>query len=75
MLKFQNNHTTLRATFEDFILLVYTIVDNLYQQYVPTFVSQRENVDIAKMSDSKSLPWASAVSLSGWIPKMPGIPL
>jgi hypothetical protein len=32
MLKFQDDYTTLIATFEDFILLVYTIVDDLYRQ-------------------------------------------
>ena len=41
MLKFQDDYTTLIATFEDFILLVYTIIDDLYQQSVPTCVSQR----------------------------------
>ena len=30
MLKFQDDYTTLIATFEDFILLVYTIIDDLY---------------------------------------------
>ncbi len=41
MLKFQDDYTTLIATFEDFILLVYTIVDDLYWQVVPTSVSHR----------------------------------
>ena len=53
MLKFQDDYTTLIATFEDFILLVYTIIDDLYQQFVPASVSQRRNVDNAKMSDSE----------------------
>lgn len=53
MLKFQDDYTTLIATFEDFILLVYTIIDDLYQQFVPACVSQRRNVDMAKMSDSE----------------------
>ena len=51
MLKFQDDYTTLIATFEDFILLVYTIVDDLYRQVVPVSVSQRRNVHTAKMSD------------------------
>ena len=51
MLKLQDDYTTLIATFEDFILLVYTIIDDLYQQFVPASVSQRRNVDTAKMSD------------------------
>lgn len=53
MLKFQNNYTTLLATFEDFILLVYTIIDDLYQQFVPPSVSDRRNVRTAKLSDSE----------------------
>ena len=55
MLKFQNDYTTFIATFEDFILLVYTIIDDLYQQFVPVSVSQRRNVDTAKMSDSEMI--------------------
>ena len=51
MLKFQDDYTTLIATFEDFILLVYTIIDDLYQQFVPQSFSQRRNVTTAKMSD------------------------
>ena len=30
MLKFQNNNTTVIATFEDFILTTYVIIDELY---------------------------------------------
>ena len=29
----------LFATFEDFILLVYTVIDDLYQQFAPACVS------------------------------------
>ena len=32
MLKFQNNYTTLTGNFEDFILLVYVTVDDLYKK-------------------------------------------
>lgn len=39
MLKFQDDYITLITTFEDFILLVYTIIDDLYQQFVPASVS------------------------------------
>ena len=53
MLKFQDDDTTLTATFEDFILLVYTMIDDLYQKVVPVSVSQRRNVNTAKMSDSE----------------------
>lgn len=53
MLKFKDDYTTLTATFEDFILLVYTVIDDLYQRSVPVCVSQRRNVHTAKMSDSE----------------------
>ena len=33
MLKFQNNNTTIIATFEDFIFTVYVIIDDLYHQF------------------------------------------
>lgn len=39
MLKFQNYYTTLIASFEDFILLVSTMIDDLYSQFVPHSVS------------------------------------
>ena len=40
MLKFQDNHTTIIATFEDFIVTVYVIIDDLYSQYAPDAVSE-----------------------------------
>lgn len=53
MLKFQYDYTTLIAAFEDFILLVYVIIDDLYQQFASSAVSQRHNVTTAKRSDSE----------------------
>jgi len=50
MLKFQDDYTTIIATFEDFILLVYTIIDDLYQQFVPSSVSQRRNLKCCDIS-------------------------
>ncbi len=38
MLKLQDVYATLIATLEDFILLVYTVIDDLYQQFVPASV-------------------------------------
>lgn len=57
--------TTIIATFEDFILLVYTIIDDLYHQFVPTSVSQRRNVDTAKMSDSEIITLSICGELAG----------
>lgn len=65
MLKFQDDYTTIIATFEDFILLVYTIIDDLYHQFVPTSVSQRRNVDTAKMSDSGIITLSICGELAG----------
>lgn len=65
MLKFQDHYTTLIATFEDFILLVYTIIDDLYHQFVPSSVSQRRNVDTAKMSDSEIITLSICGELAG----------
>ncbi len=65
MLKFQDDYTTLIATFEDFILLAYTIIDDFYQQFVPTSVSQRRNVGTAKMSDSEIITLSICGELLG----------
>lgn len=65
MLKFQKDYTTLIATFEDFILLVYTMIDDLYQQFVPLSVSKRRNIDIAKMSDSEIITLSICSELIG----------
>ncbi len=65
MLKFQDDYTTLIAAFEDFILLVYTIVDDLYRQVVPVSVSQRRNVHTAKMSDSEIITLSICGELTG----------
>ena len=65
MLKFQDDYTTLITTFEDFILLVYTIIDDLYQQLVPSSVSQRRNVTTAKMSDSEIITLSICSELIG----------
>lgn len=69
MLKFQDDYTTIITTFEDFILLVYTIVytiiDDLYHQFVPSSVSQRRNVDTAKMSDSEIITLSICGELAG----------
>lgn len=65
MLKSQDDYTTIIETFEDFILLVYTIIDDLYHQFVPSSVSQRRNVDTAKMSDSEIITLSICGELAG----------
>lgn len=56
MLKFQDNYTTTIATFEDFILLVYTIVDDLYHQFVPPPFHKDEMWILLKCPTLKLLP-------------------
>ena len=63
MLKFQTNYTTTIQNFEDFILVVFVLVDDLYQTYAPTSVTQRRNVKQAKLSDSEII----TISLCGEI--------
>ena len=53
MLKFQTNYTTTIQNFEDFILVVFVLIDDLYHAYAPTSVTQRRNVKQAKLSDSE----------------------
>lgn len=65
MLKFQDNYTTLITTFEDFIFLIYTLIDDQYQQVVPLSVSQRPNVTLAKLSDSEIITLSICDELVG----------
>ena len=64
MLKFQNN-TTVIATFEDFILIVYVIIDDLYHQFAPPQVINRRYVLDAKLSDSEIITISICGGLAG----------
>lgn len=46
-------------------MLVYTIIDDLYHQFVPSSVSQRRNVDTAKMSGSEIITLSICGELAG----------
>ena len=48
MLKFQNNYTIFTGNFEDFILLVYITVDDLYKKVVPDSVFKRRNYQLVR---------------------------
>ncbi len=65
MLKFRGDYTTLLATFEDFIFLAYTIIDDLYLQFVPTSVLKRRNVGMAKLSDPEIIALSICSELIG----------
>ena len=65
MLKFQNNDTTIIATFEDFILTTYVIIDELYHRFAPSEVKRRRHVLDAKLSDSEIITIALCGELVG----------
>lgn len=65
MLKFQNNNTTTLATFEDFILTVYVIIDDLYHQFAPPDVINRRHVLDAKLSDPEIITICICGELAG----------
>lgn len=65
MLKFQNNHTTEIETFEDFILTVFVIIDDLYWKYVPETISRRRRIRDAKLSDSEIITISICGELAG----------
>lgn len=65
MSKFQNNNTTDIATFEDFILTAYVIIDDLYHQFVPPEVTNRRHVLDAKLSDPEIISISICGELAG----------
>lgn len=65
MLKFQDNHTTVIATFEDFILTVYVIIDDFYRQFAPPEVMHRRHVLDAKLSDPEIITIGICGELAG----------
>ena len=55
MLKFQDNNTTFIATFEDFILTTYVIIDELYHQFAPPEVTSRRHILDGKIVQKRNL--------------------
>ena len=47
MLKFQENCTIENQTFEDFILLIFVLINDFYQTEAPNSVKFRPNVEKA----------------------------
>ena len=54
MLKFQTDYTTTIENFEDFILTIFVVIDDLYQQYAPSSISHRKRIKDAKLSDFRN---------------------
>lgn len=65
MLKFQKDYTTLAGTFEDFILITFTVIDDLYRQFAPSSVSRRRSHQYSKMADSEVITIAVCGELMG----------
>ena len=53
MSKFQTEYNIAHRFFEDFILVMYVLVDDLYKKVAPKQVKYRRNVDKALLSDSE----------------------
>lgn len=65
MLKFQNNNTTVIKTFEDFILTVYVVIDDLYHQFAPPEITSRRHIQDAKLSDPEIITISICGELAG----------
>lgn len=63
MSKFQSEYSIAHQSFEDFILVVYVMVDDLYKKVAPNQVKYRLNVDKALLSDSEII----AIAICGEI--------
>ena len=72
MLKFQDNNTTVIATFEDFILTAYVIIDELYHQFAPPEVTRRRHILNAKLSDSEIITISPVENWQALILRMHG---
>lgn len=53
MSKFQTEYSIANQSFEDFILVIYVLVDDLYKKVAPDCVKCRRNIDKALLSDSE----------------------
>ena len=55
MSKFQAEYSMTHQSFEDFILVIFVLVDDLYKKVAPNQVKYRPNVDKALLSDFSQL--------------------
>ena len=65
MLKFQENYTIENQSFEDFILLIFVLTDELYKKVAPDSVKFRSNIEKALLSDSEIITIAMCGELIG----------
>lgn len=65
MLKFQDDYNISIENMEDFILISYVMIDDLYQQYAPKEVKERKNIEKVKLSDAEIITISICGELTG----------
>lgn len=66
MSKFQAEYSIAHQSFEDFILVLFVLVDDLYKKVAPDCVKFRRNVDKALLSDSEIITIALCGEIVGF---------
>jgi len=65
MLKFQKNYIIENQSFEDFILLIFVLIDDFYKSVAPNSIKFRPNIEKAILSDSEIITIAICGELIG----------
>ena len=65
MSKFQEEYNIAHQSFEDFILVIFVLVDDLYKKVAPNQIKCRRNIDKAFLSDSEIITIALCGELVG----------
>ena len=65
MPKFQEKYSIAHQSSEDFILVIFVLVDDLYKKVVPNQIKHRANVDKALLSDSEIITIALCGEIVG----------
>ena len=64
-MKFQDNYNMQIENMEDFILISYVMIDELYKQYAPQEKKKKKNVSKVKLSDSEIITISICGELAG----------
>ena len=65
MSKFQEEYSIANQSFEDLILVIFVLVDNLYKKVTPDDIKFRPNVGKALLSDSEIITIALCGEMVG----------
>ena len=65
MLKFQEDYNIAHQSFEDLILVIFVLVDDLYKKVAPKAVKKRPNINKAILSDSEVITIALCGEILG----------